>query len=73
MIQYKDRDVFLIVQLGEQLLHFTAHVLDVSETHIRFEDKFGVVNSFRLIDVIQIKEIQRNGGDYEQAKTSRDC
>lgn len=42
---------------GQRLYYKAIRVLDVSDTHITFLDKFNKQYSFRLVDVIEINEV----------------
>ena len=42
-------------QIKDKILYYTAQeILEISETHILFKDKFGLTLAYRLIDVLQI-------------------
>ena len=59
MKRYKDKKVKLIVKVQGQLLNYTAKVLEVSEQHITFYDKFGKVYSYLLKDIVEIQTLER--------------
>lgn len=49
----------LTVKVGREVLFYTVkEVLEVTDTHILFIDKFGQEYSYRLADIMQIQGIK---------------
>lgn len=58
MKQLIGKSCLLEIQYHDQRLYYRAiRILDVSDTHITFLDKFGKQYSFRLIDVVEINDV----------------
>ncbi len=55
MKQYIGKQCKLHVQINEKDLFYTAKIIDVTETHISFIDKFDEKYSFRLTDIVEIR------------------
>ena len=59
MKQLINRSCRLTISLNSNILHYTVKdVLEVTDTHITFIDKFDEKYSYRLQDVIQIQDIK---------------
>ena len=59
MKRYKGQNVKIIIKVQNNNLNYTAKVLDVSDTHITFYDKFGKVYSYLISDIVEIQTIER--------------
>lgn len=63
MKQYIGQDCRIHLQRGGKDLHFTAHVTDVTDSHITFIDKFGEIFTFRISEVIEVSGLYiKKGG-----------
>ena len=49
---------WLHIKVNNKDLFFLAKIIDVTNTHISFIDKFNIEYSFRLLDVIEAKPIK---------------
>ena len=47
------------IKCNGKSLFFTAKITKVNDTHISFIDKFDKFCSYRLIDIIQIREVSK--------------
>jgi len=48
------------IRCNEKSLFFTAKITEISDTHIFFIDKFQKFCSYRVADIIQIREVGKN-------------
>ena len=61
--EFINKDVKIEVKTKDIPLFFTAHITNVTFSHIFFTDKFGDSFSFRLDTIVQINEIHKKEGD----------
>ena len=59
MKEFLNKKVHLEVKVNDdKSLHFTAIILEVSDTHITFRDKFDSILCYKIDSIIQINTIQ---------------
>ena len=56
MEQYIGKRVFLRLDVGGNSLVFNARITEVSSTHITFIDKFNKKYTYRISDIVEMKE-----------------
>ncbi len=61
--EYINKKVRLNIDVEGRTFRYTAVILDVNKTHIRFKDREGTTKIFRLDQVIELTEI---GGDKNE-------
>ena len=59
MREFLNKSVWIKIKSDNGFLYFTAKkVVEVSDTHITFIDKFDEMQMFLISDVVQIKELK---------------
>ena len=59
MKEFLNKSCKLTINISGKLLFFTAQkVVDVSNTHITFIDKFDYQLSYRVEDIVEIQELR---------------
>ncbi len=59
MRQFLNKKVFLKIQTSnDKTLFFTATITEVTDTHIFFIDKYGLLNSYLITDIIEAKQVE---------------
>jgi len=56
MKQYIGKKVYILVDVKGQSMHYNCEVLEVNNTHVSILDKFNQKYTFRIIDIIEIRE-----------------
>ena len=57
MKEYLDKTCKIHIAINGKDLFYTARIINVSDTHITFVDKFNETLTFRLQDIIEIRGI----------------
>jgi len=66
MKEFLDKSVWIKIKADNGFLYFTAKkVLEVSNNHITFIDKFDEMQMFLISDVVQIKELKNREKDND--------
>lgn len=63
MKQYMGKDCKIHVQRAGKDLYYTAHITDVTDSHITFIDKFGEMLTFRITEIIEVSGLKINQND----------
>lgn len=64
MQQFLNKKCKITINLAGKLLYFTAlNVTSINDTHICFIDKFDTQRSFRIVDIVEIEEINEANGN----------
>lgn len=58
MKDYIDKICKLQIKCNERVFFYTAKICSVNDTHISFIDKFGLLGTYKISDVIQIYEVK---------------
>ena len=59
MKEFLDKSVWIKIKADNGFLYFTAKkVIEVTDTHITFIDKFDEMQMFLISDIVQIKELK---------------
>lgn len=58
MREWLNKKVRLSVEIDGRTLYYTATIIDVSDTHITFIDKFDKTITKRISDVIEVEEAE---------------
>jgi len=56
--EYKGKRCFIQLERNGKQFYYTADVLEVTNTHISFKDKYGDLYSYQIRDIIKMNELK---------------